>query len=262
MGKSIVITSGKGGVGKSTAAGNIAAGLAFGGRRVLLVDMDIGLRSLDLMLGAENDVVYDLVDVVQGVCPLEQALYRDRRRENLFLLPASQQTGSSAVTPEDMRALARKFKGSFDYVIFDCPAGVGRGFRNACAAADSAILVITPDPVCVRDAERVRELLKADGITDMQLLINRVARRNPLSTDECIHLLDLPVLGFIPEDPAVGFAAAAGSQVLDRETSAGDAFERVARRLLGETIRYRIPHDRLTHRLRTGFGKEASCKKG
>ena len=161
-----------------------------------------------------------------------------------------------------MRALARKFKGSFDYVIFDCPAGVGRGFRNACAAADSAILVITPDPVCVRDAERVRELLKVDGITDMQLLINRVARRNPLSTDECIHLLDLPVLGFIPEDPAVGFAAAAGSQVLDRETSAGDAFERVTRRLLGETIRYRIPHDRLTHRLRTGFGKEASCKKG
>ena len=262
MAKSIVITSGKGGVGKSTVATNIGAGLASGGRRVLLVDMDIGLRSLDVMLGAENELVYDLVDVVQGICPLDQAIFQDKRRSGLWLLPASQQTGSAAISPADMKALKQKMKAEFDYVLFDCPAGVGRGFRNACAAADCAVVVLTPDIISLRTAERVKELLKLDGVEETSILINRVSRKPPLSTDECVHRMDLPVLGFVPEDSQVPLCAAQGIPVLDRETPAGDAYERIIRRLLGETIKYKIPYDSLIHRLRTGFGKEAACKQG
>ena len=258
--KSIVITSGKGGVGKSTAAANIAAGLAFGGRRVLLVDMDIGLRSLDVMLGAENELIYDLVDVVQGVCTLDQAVFQDKRRENLYLLPASQQAQSASVTPAAMKALVRKAQDNFDFVIFDCPAGIDRGFRNACAAADQAMIVITPDVISVRSAERVKELLKLDGVNDIQLLLNRINRRNPMSTDECILRMELPVLGFIPEDEAVDIDTYSDWVLCDSECPAGDAYERIVRRLLGENVKYRIPHDGLIHKFRTGFGKEASCK--
>lgn len=260
MAKSIVITSGKGGVGKSTAATNIGAGLASDGRRVLLIDMDIGLRSLDVMLGAENETVYDLVDVVQGVCPLDQAVFQDKKRPGLKLLPASQQMGSVSVTPADMKALRNRLENDFDFVLFDCPAGVDRGFRNACAAADRAIIVATPDVISIRSAERVKELLKLDGIEDISLLLNRVTRKPPLSTDECVNRLAVPVAGFVPEDESVPACAADGSPVLDRETPAGDAYERIVRRMLGETIKYRIPHDSLIHRLRTGFGKEAACK--
>lgn len=262
MVRSIVITSGKGGVGKSTAASNIGAGLASGGRRVLLVDMDIGLRSLDIMLGAENNLVYDLVDVVQGLCPLDQAIFQDRARPGLWLLPASQQSGSAAITPAEMKALRQRLNDEFDYVLFDCPAGVGRGFRNACAAADSALIVLTPDVISVRTAERVRDLLKMDGIGNISILINRLTKNPPLSTDECVHRLQLPVMGFIPEDSLVPQCAGAGKLVLDRESPAGDAYERVIRRILGESIKYKIPFDSFFHRLRTGFGKEAACKQG
>ena len=260
MAKSIVITSGKGGVGKSTAAANIAAGLAFDGRRVLLADMDIGLRSLDVMLGAENELIYDLVDVVQGVCSLEQAIYQDKRRKNLYLLPASQQAASASVTPASLKALSRKMRDSFDFIIFDCPAGIDRGFRNACAAADQAVIVITPDVISVRSAERVKDLLKLDGVNDILLLLNRVNRKNPMSTDECVRRMDLPVLGFVPEDGRVALSSSGGIPALDEECPAGDAYERIVRRLLGETVKYKIPHDGWIHQFRTGFGKEASCK--
>lgn len=261
MAKSIVITSGKGGVGKSTAATSIGAGLASNGRRVLLIDMDIGLRSLDVMLGAENEMVYDLVDVVQGICMLDQAVFHDKSRKGLSLLPASQHTGAVSVTPADMRALRFRMEEDYDFVLFDCPAGVDRGFRNACAAADRAIIVATPDVISIRSAEKVRDILSTDGITDATLLLNRVSRKPALSTDECVNRLGLPVIGFVPEDEHVPLCAADGRPVLDSESPAGDAYERIVRRLLGETIKYRIPHDSLLHRVRTGFGKEASCRK-
>lgn len=258
MARSIVITSGKGGVGKSTVATNIGAGLACGGRKVLLADMDIGLRSLDLMLGAQNDLVYDLTDVVQGVCPLDEAIFQDKRRSDLWLLPASQQTGSASVTPADMKALKARLLERFDYVVFDCPAGVERGFRNACAAADCAIIVITPDPISLRSAERVKDILTLDGVADISLLINRISNKPALSTDECIARMELPVTGFVPEDPSVSLYAAEGIPILDRETPAGDAYERIVRRLLGEQIKYKIPHDTLLHKIRTRFGKVPS----
>jgi len=262
LGKAIVITSGKGGVGKSTTAASIGAGLAGSGKRTLLIDMDIGLRSLDMMLGAENETVYDLVDAASGICSIDQALFKDKRRENLYLLPASQQTDTSAVSPQDMDALMYSLKEQFDYILLDCPAGIGRGFRNACSCADEAILVITPDGISLRSAERAKQLLLLDGISRFSLLINRVTKRNPVSTDECIQRMDIPVLGFVPEDGTVSKAAARGIAVLDTESDAGDAFERIVRRLLGENVRYKIPHERLLHRIRTGFGKEASCKLG
>lgn len=261
MAKSIVITSGKGGVGKSTAATSIGAGLASKGRRVLLIDMDIGLRSLDVMLGAENDMVYDLVDVIQGTCMLNQAVFHDKKHKGLSLLPASQQMGAVSVTPGDMRALRYRLEEDYDFVLFDCPAGVDRGFRNACAAADRAIIVATPDVISIRSAEKVRDILSLDGIKDVSLLLNRITRKSALSTDECVNRLGLPVAGFVPEDNRVPLCAADGRPVLDSESPAGEAYERIVRRLLGETMKYRIPHDSLLHRLRTGFGKEAACRK-
>ncbi len=262
MSKAIVVTSGKGGVGKSTAAVSIGAGLASAGNSTLLIDMDIGLRSLDIMLGVENELVYDLNDVLSGACPLKQALNHDKKRKELCLLTAASQADSSSVSPIDMRALVARLKKEFDYVILDCPAGIGRGFRNASAAADEAIIVITPDVISLRGAERVRELLKTDGVKDIRLLINRVSRKNVKYVDECANRMDVDVLGFIPEDKRVAQAAARGTPVLDTATDAGDAFERVVRRLLGTEIRYKIPHDGLIHRIKTGFGRDAVCKRG
>ncbi|MBQ3080538.1 MAG: septum site-determining protein MinD [Clostridia bacterium] len=262
MGKVIVITSGKGGVGKSTTAASIGAGLAGAGKRTLLIDMDVGLRSLDMMLGAENEMVYDLTDLASGICSFDQALYQDKKRDKLFMLPSAQQTDSSSITPSDMKALMYSLKDMFDFVLLDCPAGIGRGFRNACASADAAILVLTPDGISLRSAERAKQLMELDGISDVQILINRVSKKNPLSTDECIHRLQLPVLGFIPEDDAVPLSAGRGCAVIDTESVAGDAFERIVRRLLGETVRYKIPHEKLFHKLKTGFGKEPACKLG
>ncbi len=262
MSKAVVVTSGKGGVGKSTAAVSIGAGLASAGNSTLLIDMDIGLRSLDIMLGVENELVYDLNDVLSGACPLKQALSRDKKRKDLYLLPAASQTDSGSVSPIDIRALVARLKKEFDYVILDCPAGIGRGFRNASAAADEAIIVVTPDVISLRGAERVRELLKIDGVGDIRLLINRVSRKNVKYVDECATRMGAEVLGFIPEDKRVSLAAARGTPVLDTATDAGDAFERVVRRMLGAEIRYKIPHDGLIHRIKTGFGRDAVCRHG
>ena len=164
MNRIIVVTSGKGGVGKSTVAANLAYGLAFDKRHVLLVDMDSGLRSLDLMFGAENELVFDLTDVLDGICDIRQALFPVKMRPGLFLLPASQNSGSASLSPADVSSLLNNLKRSFDYIILDCPAGIERGFRNAVAPADSAILVITPDNVSLRSGERAYQLLTDEGI--------------------------------------------------------------------------------------------------
>lgn len=257
MGKIFVVTSGKGGVGKSTVAANLACGLSFDGRRVLLIDMDTGLRSLDLMLGMENQMVFDMTDVLDGICSSEQAVFPVHGREGLFLLPASQSLGSSALTPGDIRSLLETFKEQFDFIILDCPAGIERGFRNAVSAAETAILVITPDYISLRSAERAFQLLTGEGVQDIRLLINRVSAHNPVSTDECIRQMELPVLGFLPDDPRVARCTAAGEPAIDYDCPAGDAFERIVRRILGEDVRYRIPHEGLIHRIKTHFGKES-----
>ncbi|MBR4236455.1 MAG: septum site-determining protein MinD [Clostridia bacterium] len=260
MGKIIVVTSGKGGVGKSTIAANIAFGLAFDGRKILLIDMDTGLRSLDLMLGTENELVFDLNDVLDGICTCEQAVFEVSRRPGLYMLPASQNIGSSAIKPQDVRALFATLKDTYDYIILDCPAGIERGFRNAVSAAESAILVITPDYVSLRSGERAFQLLTGEGVTDIQLIVNRIGRKPAVSLDECVRRMELPVLGFIPEDPKVSRMIAGGKPIIEYETAAGDAFERTVRRILGENVRYRPPHESLIHRIKTGFGKESACK--
>ncbi len=260
MGQIIVVTSGKGGVGKSTVAVNIAYGLAFDERRVLLIDMDAGLRSLDLMLGAENELVFDLADVLDGICTMDQAVYELKRRPGLFLLPASQNSGSNALLPQDVRSLLEAERDNYDFIILDCPAGIERGFRNAVSCADTAILVITPDYISLRSAERTFQLLTGEGLSDIRLLINRVGVRPPVSTDECVHRMELPVLGFVPEDPGVMRAAASGQAVIEAQTRAGDAFERITRRLLGESVRYKVPHSSLIHKFKTHFGRESACK--
>ena len=186
MGKLIVVTSGKGGVGKSTVAVNLAYGLAFDERRVLLIDMDAGLRSLDLMLGTENELVFDLTDVLDGICTPEQAIFEIKRRPGLFLLPASQNSGSAAVTPANVRSLLASLNNAYDYIILDCPAGIERGFRNAVTSAEEAILVITPDYISLRSAERTFQLLTSEGLENIRLVINRIGKRPPVSTDECI----------------------------------------------------------------------------
>lgn len=260
MNKVIVVTSGKGGVGKSTVAVNIACALACETRRVLLIDMDTGLRSLDLMLGMENELVFDLNDVIAGYCTAEQAIFEDRKRKGLFLMPASQNTGSASLSPGDIRALIDTLRPVYDFIIIDCPAGIERGFRNAVGAADTAILVITPDYISLRSGERAYQLICGEGVKDTLLVINRIGRRPSVSTDECVNRMELPVLGFVPDDPNVSVCMSRGMPVIDSDSDAGDAFERVSRRLLGEEVRYRVPYESLVHRFRTHFGKDSSIK--
>ena len=260
MDKVIVVTSGKGGVGKSTIAANLACALANGHRRILLIDMDTGLRSLDLMLGMENELVFDLNDVLCGYCTSEQAMFEDKHRKGLFLMPASQNTASAALAPGDIKAFIDSLRDEFDLIILDCPAGIERGFRNAVSVADRAILIVTPDYISLRSGERAYQLACGEGIKHMDLIINRIGRHPAVSTDECVHRMELNVLGFIPDDPHVSACMAAGKPVVDSESPAGDALERISRRLLGEQVRYRIPHASLIHNFRTHFGKE-SCSK-
>ena len=206
-GRAIVVTSGKGGVGKTTATANIGLGLASHDRKVVMIDGDIGLRNLDLILGVENRVVYNIVDVVSGRCQPRQALVKDKRISNLFLIPASQVDQKDAVSADQMRELSAQLKEEFDFVLIDCPAGIEQGFRNAVAAADEAIIVTTPDVSPVRDADRVIGLLQS-SLGDPQLIINRmsmamVRRGDMLDQQDVLDILAIQLLGIVPEDEAV-----------------------------------------------------------
>ena len=240
-GRAIVVTSGKGGVGKTTATANIGLGLASHDRKVVVIDGDTGLRNLDLILGVENRVVYNLVDVVSGRCQPRQALVKDKRISNLFLIPASQVDQKEAISADQMRELSAQLKEEFDFVLIDCPAGIEQGFRNAVAAADEAIIVTTPDVSPVRDADRVIGLLQS-SLGDPQLIINRmsidmVRRGDMLDRQDVLDILAIKLLGIVPEDQAVIIAGNKGSPVvLNGDSPSGKAYERIVRRMLGEEI--------------------------
>ncbi len=241
MGVAYVITSGKGGVGKTTTTANLGAALAQMGRNVVMVDADIGLRNLDVVMGLENRIVYDLVDVVHGNCRLKQALVRDKRLDNLYLLPAAQTKDKTAVNPQQMKDLCRQLKAEFDFVLVDCPAGIEQGFRNAIAGADQAIIVTTPEVASVRDADRVIGLLEAEQLPSPQIIINRlrpgmVARGDMLAIEDVLEILAVKLLGIVPDDESIVVSTNRGEPAVLGRSRAGEAYRNIARRLLGEEV--------------------------
>ncbi len=242
MGVGIVVTSGKGGVGKTTTTANLGTALAMMGKTVALVDADIGLRNLDVVMGLENRIVYDLVDVVQGFCRLKQALIKDRRLENLYLLPAAQTKDKTAVSPDQMRSLVEEMKREFDYVIVDCPAGIEQGFRNAIAGADEAVIVTTPEVSAVRDADRIIGLLEAEEMREPRLIINRirpamVKKGDMMDIDDVLDILAIKLLGVVPDDETIVVSTNRGEPaVLQHGSRAGEAYKNIARRIMGEDV--------------------------
>lgn len=243
MSEIIVVTSGKGGVGKTTTAANIGTGLAIEGKKVVMLDADIGLRNLDVVMGLENRVIYDLVNVIEGTCRLKQALVRDKRYEGLYLLPAAQTRDKSAVTPEQMQKLCASIaEEGFDYIIIDCPAGIEQGFRNAIAAAQKAIVVTTPEISAVRDADRIIGMLESNGLLDSQLILNRirvdmVARNEMMSLEDVEEILAIDTLGIIPDDESIVISTNKGEpSVANTDSLAGEAYRNIVRRILGEKV--------------------------
>lgn len=241
MGEALVITSGKGGVGKSTLAANLSLALADGGQKVVLIDADTGLRNLDVLLGMENRVVYDLTDVAEGVCRLKQALVKVRHNEKLSLIAAAQMRDSGSVSPAQMKNIVGKLKEQFDWVIVDCPAGVDRGFRTAVSGADRALVVVLNDAISVRDAERAGALIEKAGLPKPMLVCNRMLPEKLAKNEEPAwkklgERLDMQVLGVVPEDAEIRFALQEGTPVIRSGSAAGEAFIRIARRLRGETV--------------------------
>jgi septum site-determining protein MinD len=242
--KIITITSGKGGVGKTTATANLGAALAELGNRVVCLDADIGLRNLDVVMGLENRIVYDFVDVVEGRCKLRQALIRDKRLETLFLIPAAQTRDKTAVSPQDMIRLTDELRKDFDWILIDSPAGIERGFRNAIAPADIVAIVTNPEVSAVRDADRIIGLIEAEEKGPGKLILNRVKpemvrRGDMLGTEDILDVLAIELIGIVPEDEQVTVATNQGVPVvLDDGSRAGKAFKNIARRLMGEQVAF------------------------
>ena len=240
--KVVTVASGKGGVGKTTSVANIAVALASRGQKVVCIDCDIGLRNLDVILGLENRIVYDLVDVIEGRCRLLQAMIRDKRLSELYLIPAAQTRDKSAVSPSDMVRLCDELRPEVDWILIDSPAGIERGFKNAIAAADRVLVLTNPEVSAVRDADRVIGLLEAEGKGPASLVINRlnlamVRRGDMLSVEDVLDLLAIDLIGIIPEDENVIVASNRGQPLaLDSKSRAGLAFQNIARRLMGEKV--------------------------
>jgi len=242
MGEVIVVTSGKGGVGKTTTSANLGVGIAATGKKVVMVDADIGLRNLDVILGLENRIVYDIIDVIEGHCRLRQALIKDKRNDNLFLLPAAQTRDKDAINPEQMQKLCNQLREEFDYVIIDCPAGIEQGFKNAIAGADRAIVVTTPEVSAVRDADRIIGMLEASELRNPVLILNRirpemVKRGDMMALEDVTEILAIDVLGIVPDDESIVVSSNRGEPaVLDEHSRAGAAFRNITKRLLGEDV--------------------------
>lgn len=256
-GRVIVITSGKGGVGKTTSTANIGSGLALAGKKVCLVDADIGLRNLDVVMGLENRIVYDLVEVIEGACKLRNALIKDKRIEGLYLLPAAQTREKDAVKPEQMKELCAQLAQEFEYILIDSPAGIEHGFRNAISGADEAIIVTTPEVSAVRDADRIIGMLEAHELYNPRLIINRirpemVRRGDMMDIDDVIEILAIELLGVIPDEQAIIIATNRGEPVvLDGKSRSSVAYTNIVRRLLGENVPFmNMEHDGFREKLR------------
>ena len=240
--KVITITSGKGGVGKTTTTANLAIALASFGQKVVCIDGDIGLRNLDIVLGLENRIVYDLVDVIEGRCRLRQAMIRDKRLPELYLIPAAQTRDKSAVSPSDMIRLCDELRPEMDWILVDSPAGIERGFRNVLAPADIVIVVTNPEVSAVRDADRIIGLIESEEKGPAKLIINRlnpslVKRGDMLNSEDVLELLAIELIGIIPDDESVVISTNRGQPVaLDGKSKAGQAFTNIAHRLMGENI--------------------------
>ena len=241
-GRTIVITSGKGGVGKTTATANIGTGLAMRGKKVVVVDTDIGLRNLDVVMGLENRIVYDLVNVIEGDCKLHQAMIKVKNMQELYLIPAAQTRDKNAIDPEQLRELCVKLEQEFDYVLMDCPAGIEQGFKNAITAAKEAIIVTTPEVSAIRDADRVIGLLEASDLKNPRLIINRinpemVKRGDMMDQKDVVSLLAIDVLGLVPADERTITAANRGIPVVhDSKAPSGSAFLRIPARVDGDAV--------------------------
>ena len=241
MGEVIVVTSGKGGVGKTTTTANVGTGLAKLGMKVVLIDTDIGLRNLDVVMGLENRIVYNLVDVVEGNCRIKQALIKDKRYDKLFLLPSAQTRDKTSVTPEQMKKLTDELREEFDFVLLDCPAGIEQGFKNAIAGADRALVVTTPEVAAIRDADRIIGLLEANEIGRTDLIVNRlrmdmVKRGDMMSTDDVVDILAINLIGVVPDDEHIVVSTNQGEPLVGDDSLAGKAYMNICRRIIGEEV--------------------------
>ena len=243
MSEVIVVTSGKGGVGKTTTTANVGAGLACLGQKVALIDTDIGLRNLDVVMGLENRIVYNLVDVIEGNCRIKQALIKDKRYPGLYLMPSAQTRDKNAVSPEQMKKLVKVLKESFDYILLDCPAGIEQGFKNAIAGADRALIVTTPEVSAIRDADRIIGLLEANEINRIDLIVNQlrpdmIKRGDMMSVEDVVDILSIPLIGAVPDDENVVIATNQGEPMTDISTLTGKIFANICRRIMGEDISF------------------------
>jgi septum site-determining protein MinD len=238
----ITITSGKGGVGKTTATANLSVALALNKQKVAAIDADIGLRNLDVVMGLENRIVYDLVDVVDGVCRLKQAMIKDKRIEGLYLIPAAQTRDKTAVSPEDMVAICKELRSDFDYILIDSPAGIEQGFKNAVAPADKVVIITTPEVSAVRDADRIIGLIEAEEKGPGSLIINRlrpdmIKRGDMLNIEDVLDILGIELIGVVPDDETIIISTNKGVPVaLENNSLAGQAFKNVSQRLMGKTV--------------------------
>ena len=257
----IVVTSGKGGVGKTTTSANIGTGLAALGNSVVMIDTDIGLRNLDVVLGLENRIVYNLIDVIEGNCRFKQALIKDRNYNNLFLLPCAQTRDKTAVNPEQIVKLVDEIRQEYDYIIIDCPAGIEQGFRNAIAAADRAVIVTTPEVSAIWDADWIIGLLEAYGIEKQHLIINRirydmVKKGNMMSADDVVDILGVDLLGVIADDEDIVISTNKGDPVVNGHSRSGQAYMSICKKIIDDSIEAEDHYNSRNRSLRSLFRRK------